>query len=248
MRSGLLEEVESLQNLLVSIATGSSGDNAEYVRLREVVLAQPTISAHIPRFVRTCRDTAQFWQFIKHKFGTYHERRTYLWAEFLPLAEFLEHGGAAPSDEPIRTALESFDAAHVQGAWARALDRRHADPEGAITLARTLLESVCKHVLDELHISYKDGDDLPRLYKATSEALTLAPSQHTEQVIKQILGGCVAVVEGLGALRNRLSDSHGRGKMGVRPALRHAELTVNLAGAMAVFVLETWKARTEATA
>jgi hypothetical protein len=55
----------------------------------------------------------------------------------------------------------------------------------------------------------------------------------------------MTLVEGLGALRNRLSDSHGRGKIGAKPAPRHAELAVNLAGALAVYLLATWKARNE---
>ncbi|HEV8614896.1 MAG TPA: abortive infection family protein [Methylomirabilota bacterium] len=53
--------------------------------------------------------------------------------------------------------------------------------------------------------------------------------------------------EGLGSLRNRLSDSHGRGKAGPKPASRHAELAVNLAGAVATFLMATWKERTEAS-
>jgi hypothetical protein len=65
-------------------------------------------------------------------------------------------------------------------------------------------------------------------------------------VFKQILGGCSAVVEGLGALRNRLSDAHGTGKSAVKPAARHAELAVNLAGALAVYLLATKAARDEA--
>jgi hypothetical protein len=163
------------------------------------------------------------------------------------LLDFLERGGTAPSDKSVSEVLETFDSAHVQAAWSKALDRRHSDPEGAITVARTLLESVCKRILEEFHIPYRENDDLPKLYKLTAEALKLAPSQHSEQVIKQILGGCTAVVEGLGALRNRLSDSHGRGKLGVKPVERHAGLAVNLAGTMAVFLFETWKARTETT-
>ncbi len=61
-------------------------------------------------------------------------------------------------------------------------------------MARTLLESVCKSVLDDIGQAYEDAADLPRLYRVTAEALTLAPSQHTEQVFKQILGGCTSVV------------------------------------------------------
>jgi len=80
----------------------------------------------------------------------------------------------------------------------------------------------------------------------TAETLNLAPSQHTEAVFKQVLRGCTAVVEGLGSLRNRLSDAHGKGKVGSKPAPRHAELAVNLSGALATYLLATWDARNEA--
>jgi len=48
------------------------------------------------------------------------------------------------------------------------------------------------------------------------------------------------MVNGLGTLRNKLSDSHGRGgKSPVRPSERHANLAVNTAGAIATFLVET---------
>lgn len=244
--SELLNETEALQNLLVAVATGSSEDGGEFLRLRQVVLSQPALDPLVPQFLRTCRSLGQFWQFIKEKFGTYAERRKYLWDEFRPLLEILERGGPSPSDQVASNAFDKIDAANVQAAWSKALDRRASDPEGAITMARTLLEAVCKHILDDSSVQYDDSADINKLYRQTAEQLNLAPSQHTEQVFKQILGGCTAVVEGLGALRNRLSDAHGKGKVGVRPAARHAELAVNLSGALAIYLLATWSARSEA--
>ena len=242
----LFDQTEALQNLLVSQATGGLEDDAEFMRLRQAVLSQAALESHIPRFLHTCRNLSQFWQFIKHQFGTYAERRTYLWKEFGPMLELLERTGSAPSDHVISVAIEKFDSANIQAAWSKALERRASDPEGAITMARTLLESVCKHILEEAASPYDDSPDMNKLYRQTSERLNLAPSQHTEQVFKQILGGCTAVVEGLGALRNRLSDSHGKGKARVKPASRHAELAVNLAGALAIYLLATWEAQSEA--
>lgn len=242
----LYDEAEALQNLLVARATGGGESDTEYLRLRQVLLSQSSLEPYIPQFVRTCRNLFQFWEFIKYKFRHYAERREFLWDEFRPLLDVLERGGPSPSDATVSATLDSLDAGHVQAVWSKALDRRHADPEGAITMARTLLESVCKHILDELEVSYAEGVELPVLYKSTAEKLNLAPSQHTEEVFKQILGGCTAVVGGLGALRNRLSDAHGKGKIGVKPAPWHAELAVNLAGTMATYLVATWKARTEA--
>ena len=116
------------------------------------------------------------------------------------------------------------------------------DPEGAITAARTLLETVCKHILDEKGIEYKGNKvDLPELYHLVSIELSLSPNLYTEDVFKQILGGCSVIVNGLSTLRNRLGDAHGQGKKSARPAARHAELAVNLAGSVALFLVDTWE-------
>jgi hypothetical protein len=250
MTSDLYVQVETLQNLLVSKATGGTKEkNEEYLSLRSVVFSSFGDSSLVPKFLSTCRNLDQFWQFIKRDRESYQERREYLWNSFRPLLDFLERGdgGASgvPSDLSVTARLQKFDAAYVKDSWSKALSRREADPEGAITSARTLVESVCKHILDESKVSYDDTADLPKLYRQTAEVLNLAPSQHTEQVFKQILGGCASVVEGLGALRNKLSDAHGKGRAGVKPASRHAELAVNLSGALANYLLATWEARNE---
>lgn len=239
------DQAEALQNLLISHATGGSESNQEYARLRNSLMTNILLDALIPRFVRTCRNLDQFWQFIKFELPTYAERRQLVWDPFRPILETLERAYISPADYVFAHKLSTVDASHVQSAWTKALERRATDPEGAITSARTLIESVCKHVLDESGTEYDDGAELPKLYRATAEALNLAPSQQTEAVFKQVLGGCTSVVEGLGSLRNRLGDAHGKGKVGSKPAPRHAELAVNLSGALATFLLATWEARSQ---
>jgi hypothetical protein len=242
----LVERVERLQNVLVAHATGGEGDSGDYLELRAELLKNPLTKGQLPRFIHTCRDLSQFWQFIKFKLGTYAERREFLWGEFRPLLGALESRSNAPVQVSDQQLLGKLSAEAVQSVWNRALERRTSDPEGAITLARALLETVCKHILDDLSIAYDDSADLPKLNRLTSEGLKIAPSQHSEAVFKQILGGCTSVVEGLRALRNRLGDAHGGGKARVRPASRHAQLAVNLAGSMTSFLVETWEARKDA--
>lgn len=88
------------------------------------------------------------------------------------------------------------------------------------------------------------GDaEIPKLWALTSEQLNLLPSQHDEEAFRRILGNCQAVVDGIANVRNRVGDAHGRGRRPVRISARHAELAVNLAGAMASFVLSTWLER-----
>jgi hypothetical protein len=244
----LIVKVEALQNILIATATSGGGsDYGDYGAIRTELLRNPLTKEGLPKFVHTCRDLSQFWQFIKFKFATYAERREFLWSEFRPLLEALESrpGEAVQiSDEQL---LAKLSPEAVQSVWNRALERRISDPEGAITSARALLETVCKHILDDLKVGYEESADLPKLYRLTSEALKIAPSQHSEAVFKQILGGCTSVVEGLGALRNRLGDAHGGGRARVRPAPRHAQLAVNLAGSMTSFLVATWEARKNAS-
>jgi hypothetical protein len=241
----LVEKVETLQNMLVSVATGGGSDDG-YEDLRHELVGNPLTKGGLPKFVHTCRSLSQFWQFIKHEYPTYAERRQYLWAEFRPLLDALESRPGSPVQPSDEQLLSKLNAEAVQTVWHRALERRVSDPEGAITSARALLETVCKHLLDDLAVPYDDAADLPKLYRLTSDALNIAPSQHTEQVFKQILGGCTSVVEGLGSLRNRLGDAHGGGKLKVKPAPRHAQLAVNLAGSMTSFLVATWEAHKNA--
>lgn len=239
----LLEKVEALKNLLISSATGGQWNDSDYKNLRSELLAQPTIRDELPRFVRTCRDVHQFWQFIKSKFSTYQERRLYLWGEFNPIIDMLEFESKSgvPSDEGVTETLNKVDSDTIHERWMRALERRFDDAAGAITAARSLVESVCKHILDDNGVTYNSNTTLPKLYRLTAETLNLAPSQRSEDILKQILGGAAAVVEGLGALRNELGDAHALSKESGRPEVSHAELAVNLAGAMSAFLIATWE-------
>lgn len=160
-----------------------------------------------------------------------------------PLYAVAAHDIGSPADAAISSTLERFDPDHIHARWTAALDRRSTDPAGAITLARTLLEDVCRWLLDELGDKAAEAGDLPTLYRKLAKALKLAPDDHSEQVFKQILGSCQQVVEQLGALRNKLGDAHGGGPRRAKPAPRHAQLAVNLAGSMATFLVATWEAR-----
>jgi hypothetical protein len=239
----LFAKVEELLGGLIAAATGGGFSNEEYQRLRKELLAVPRVKEQLPSFLRTCRDTSAFWSFIKPVDPHWEGRRQYLRSAFEPTLAMLETEAASPTEENVSKAIAKLDSEHIAEAWRKALDRMNDDPEGAITAARTLVESVCKHVLDEGRVHYDEKDDLPKLYGMTAELLKLSPSQHTEQIFKQILGGCKSVVEGLGALRNKLSDAHGKGKRAPKPSPRHAELAVNLAGSMATFIVSTWEAR-----
>ena len=228
--------VEYFQDGIVSRATGNDFDNQLYTTVRSKLISNKTIEKLLPDWIKTKRTIDQFWTFIKGRFSTYQERRQFLWDEFAPVLNYLETKSTSPLEESI-----AFDESHIHTQWQKALERKQTEPEGAITSARTLIESILKYILDEQEIKYNDGAELPDLYKEVSKSLNLAPEQHQEQIFKQILGGASGIVSGLGALRNKLGDAHGKSKNSVKPSERHSEFAVNLAGSMAVFLFKTFR-------
>ena len=229
--------------MIVNLATGGSADDEIYQQLRSELLAIPDLAKETPEFVRKYRSVDQLWGFIKYADSSYKGRRLMIWDAFDPLLSKLESEAFNPIQKNVALTLSTFDPDAIYQMWQKATERSQHDPEGAITAARTLLESVCKHILEDRRVSYPEDADLPKLYYMVATELKVAPNQHTERVFKEILGGCNAVVNGLGALRNRLSDAHGGGKSRVRPSTRHAHLAVALSGAMAMFLVETLNAR-----
>jgi hypothetical protein len=238
-------KIETLKNMLIAIATGGRGDEVEFQKLRTELIDNNEIIKYLPDFLQTNKSIRQFWQFIKYEYPSYAERRNYIWIEFSKVLNFLETNQKGIIDESTAKTIYKFNQEYINSQWYKALGRKLDDPEGAITSARTLIETTCKYILDSLNVSYKDDVEITKLYKLTADNLNLAPDQHTEQIFRQILGGCQAVVEGLGALRNKLSDSHGKRVSQIKPTSRHAELAVNLAGTMTSFLLETFEFRTQ---
>lgn len=228
--------VEFFQDGVVTRATGGSFENHLYTVVRGKLIENKTLEKYLPEWIKTKRTIDQFWTYIKGKFSTYQERREFLWTEFTPVLNYLEKKSTSPLEDSI-----VFDEEHIHDQWQKALDRKKIEPEGAITSARTLVESVLKHILDEQKVEYNESADLPELYKEVAKSLNLAPEQHQEQIFKQILGGASGVVSGLGALRNKLGDAHGKRKISIKPSERHSELAVNLAGSMAIFLFKTFK-------
>jgi Abortive infection C-terminus len=239
-------KVEALQALLMRYC--ASGDRREtdendYVSLREDLLAEPELKGILPYFVTSCIDLSSFWDFLKPKFVHWVDRRRYLRTEFERPLTFLENWSQTPTDGETKETLAGLNSQAVNSAWRKALDRKSSDPEGAITSARSLLESVCKHILDKKGISYSEGEKLPKLYSLTVTALKVAPNQQTDDAMKRILGGGVAIVEGLSTLRNRVGDAHGKGSVSLHPSPAVADLAVTMAGAISAFLVQTYLAQ-----
>lgn len=131
-----------------------------------------------------------------------------------------------------------MDSAHVRNTWEKAIERRQVDPDGAITIARSLIEAVCKHVLGAGN--YDKAAELPVLYKQAARSIGLTDDGYADEALKQVMRGCVQIVHGVGEFRNKMGDAHGKGPLDPTADALHAELAVSVAGAMATFLISTW--------
>jgi len=184
------ERAECLVNILIGRATDGSWDESSYFVLRRHFLDDEVFSDLLPSWFRPQLSLDHFWQYIKNEFGTYKERRQFLWDEFDPLLSHCKSGEQFPAEPDISEGLASFDSASINRAWSRTTRRQNGDPEGAITASRTLLESVCKHILDDFGVEYDAAKiDLPQLYKLVAKQLNLSPDQHHEILSSRFSAG-----------------------------------------------------------
>ncbi|WP_241364449.1 abortive phage resistance protein, partial [Klebsiella pneumoniae] len=167
-----LERAAALQNIMIARATGAQNEaNSDYVLLRAYFLQNQSLLQLLPDFVRTNRSLKEFWGYIK-KTEKYDPRREIIYEAFQPLFDYLEGKNKTPADEDISNVLMRFDEDSVHTVWTKALERRHTDPDGAITSARTLLETVCKHILDDMGVAYNNKSiEMSELYKILSKEL-----------------------------------------------------------------------------
>jgi hypothetical protein len=143
------------------------------------------------------------------------------------------------SGRVLESALDQAESDVVRECWQKAVERLGTDPAGAITSGRSLLEAACKYVLEEHGEAADTSLELPRLYKSAAKLIRLDSDSAVDAALRRMLQGCAAAVDGLGELRNKMGDAHGPGSRSARPARRHAEFAVMVAGAIAGLLLAT---------
>lgn len=98
------DKVSYLQNLLAARATGNAADPREYLELRHQLLSDPLVGNRLPPFVRQHGSLDSFWPWIRDKFSSYAERRSFLSEQFTPLLDSLDlpgYGAVQPQHLPV---------------------------------------------------------------------------------------------------------------------------------------------------
>ncbi len=109
----LLEDVESLKNILAAKATGERADEYRYRKLQRRLTAHDLVKDRLPRFVRTCGTLGEFWPFIKEQSSTYAGRRRFLAKEFENVLGFLGQQASALASEPSHQPSKILSSSNV---------------------------------------------------------------------------------------------------------------------------------------
>lgn len=126
----------------------------------------------------------------------------------------------------------------IARAWVKAEGRLATDPDGAITSARTLLESTCQYCLEILGLPCATSDDLPKQYSKVANGFGITARQNIADVNKRMFGAIHTIVQAVGELRNKVGDAHGQASSEPATSMAQAELAVRLAFAATSFLLD----------
>lgn len=118
-------------------------DQDEFANLRAELLADSFLKDVLPSWLRSHRDLEHVRALSQTK-GGYRERREFVRESLQPAFDLAE--SIAPGTATTEVALRSLSSDEVERVWRNAVERKEGDPEGALTLARTLLEMVMKHI------------------------------------------------------------------------------------------------------
>lgn len=155
-------------------------------------------------------------------------------------------GSAAAIAKTADNLKEKFSSEYMSQQIDLMVSMQTTNPTNAIGIAKELIESCCKTILDDLGIAWSKTDDVPQLTSKTMDALNLLPAnvQETDQgadAIKAVLGNLRAIPSKLAEIRNPFGSGHGKSASFQGLEERHAKLAVGSSITFIDFIWSTYE-------
>ncbi len=239
------EKIRLLFEIVQAASDNNIVDGDAYGKLRSNLLEVESLT--LPVIVKESRDTRQLQDALTKLYsgpGALNYRRILVYQMFKHLIDKYSLTSSIIVETELYKSLEAFNFETVHVLWQDAMDLRTTKPYIAITIANSLLETVCIFILGRMS-KKKIPTGIRKMFTETSKVLRLAPDGQTNEILNSLLSSLTEVVWNLGRFRNDASGAHGTSINSIRPLVRHATLALNTAGTLSTFLLETYLSRNE---
>jgi hypothetical protein len=220
-----------------------NADDALYEKCRLIILKIcKEESIEIPNAIKTCLEMEEFMTYAYDGVSQQNEVLLFIQDTFNPFIDVVRDRSIKVQFIPVEfTPPDNLTYDHIKDELKKC-DRKifEQDYAGAITNARSLLEGVLKEIIYTITGEHPDPkNDLVRLLNDARKYLNLDPSKpEIIEPLKQVITGLASTVQGLGTIRNVISDSHSRK---YEPDAHHAILVVNASKTIASFIFGTFQ-------
>lgn len=175
----------------------------------------------------------------------YDEKFARIYKKCKSIIDRLE-GGSSSIAKTADDLKEKFSSEYMTQQIELMVSMQSTNPTNAIGLAKELIESCCKTILDELGIEWSKNDDVPQLTNKVMNALSLLPANihETDQgadAIKAVLGNLRAIPTKLAEIRNPFGSGHGKSASFQGLEERHAKLAVGSSITFVDFIWSTFE-------
>ena len=175
----------------------------------------------------------------------YDEKYAKIYLKCKEIVDRLE-GGTVAIVKTAESLKDKFSSDYLSRQIDLMVQMQVSDPTNAIGMAKELIESCCKTILDELGIAYTKDDDVPQLAGKTMDALNLLPANvnpndRGADAIKAVLGNLRAIPTKLAELRNPFGSGHGKTATYQGLEVRHAKLAVGSSITFVDFIWSTYE-------
>jgi hypothetical protein len=218
-------------------------DDTEYEKARLIISKIcKEENMDIPIVIKTCLEMEEFLTYIYDGNTNQNEAFLIIQETFNPFIDIVRQRSITVQFIPVEFNPPSFlTYNHIRDELKKCdIKILEHDYAGAITNARSLLEGVFKEIIFTITGEHPNSkNDLVKLSNDARKVLNLDPSkQEIVEPLKQVITGLASTVQGLGTIRNVVSDSHSRK---YEPDAHHAILVVNASKTIASFIFGTFQ-------
>lgn len=231
------ERLIYLEALLCAYVTNGVAENDYFQQLRNYFNTKFDTKGLLPRWIKTFKSLPALWEYLRFQGATPEARRQFIQEAFIPIKDYLlASDRLLKQATPLNEAMTESDV--PPSIWAKAKDECWDNPDGAATMAAMAFESMLDQTLSETdfnenHTGYSDLGLYAR-YQELVKRLGLHPGLQSTVAFGSVLDGLAEIVSGLDLLSSEIGE-----KADNRLTPGQAELTVNLASAIADYLTET---------